>query len=245
MGNQLKLKEWKIKNNNQGTFDNLTSKQQNLTSHKTNYKSGIKDIVQSLLVAFILALIVRAYLVQAFSIPSESMLPTLKVGDMLLADKIIFKFRKPHRGEIIIFKYPYSIYKKYYLINFFSLKVKVPDFIRKKKYFNFVFFKIKYPSFLYGWKDYIKRVVAVEGDKIFITKGKVFLNDKEITEPYIAEKPMYSYGPKIVPKNCVLVLGDNRNNSQDGHIWGFLNLKYLRANPLFIYWPPQRIGLVK
>ena len=233
-------------NNSETNLDNITPEKQNkVATQKINYKSEIKDIIQSLFVALILALIVRAYLVQAFSIPSESMLPTLKVGDMLLADKIIFKLRKPRRGEIIIFKYPYSIDKKYYLINFFSLKIKVPDYIRKKKYFDFSLFKIKYPSVLYGWKDYIKRVIAIEGDKVFISNGKVYVNDKEIKEPYIAENPRYLYGPKIVPKNCVLVLGDNRNNSQDGHLWGFLNLKFLRANPLFIYWPPARIGLVK
>jgi signal peptidase I len=205
----------------------------------------VKELIQSLFIALILALIIRTFVVQAFSIPSSSMYPTLQVGDMLLASKFTFKYRTPNRGEIVIFKFPRSIHKRVYLINFYFIKLPVPKFIRRKKEFNFYFFKTPYPSFLYGWKDYIKRVVAVEGETVKITDGKVYINGKPLKEPYIREEPFYEFGPVKVPKGHIFVLGDNRNNSEDGHIWGFLPMKYLRAKALFRYWPPQRLGLIK
>lgn len=216
-------------------------------------KKEIKETINSLVIALILALIIRAYVVQAFSIPSGSMESTLQIGDHLLAEKITYKIREPKRKEIIIFKFPPSIEKrKFFDLYFFKIplpkslvdKIPEPEIAEKKK-INLYLFKMQYPQFLYVWRDFIKRVIAIEGDKIEIKNGTVYVNDKSLNEPYILEKPDYEYGPKKVPKNCLFVLGDNRNNSEDSHVWDFLNKKYLRGKALVIYWPIRRIGLIK
>lgn len=207
-------------------------------------KKQVKETVESLIIAIILALIIRAFLVQAFSIPSGSMEPTLKPGDMLLANKLIYRIRNPQRGEIIIFKAPPTIEKREYF-DLYLFKIPIPTNIQFKESFNFYFFHTSRPSFLYTWKDFIKRVIAVEGDIVEIKNGKVIVNSQILKEDYIKEKPDYLYGPKKVPPGYLFVLGDNRNNSADSHIWGFLPIKNVRGKALFIYWPPQHFGLIK
>lgn len=207
-------------------------------------KKEVLEIIESLVVAVFLALLIRAFVIQAFSIPSGSMEPTLQVHDMLLANKFIYRFRNPRPGEVVIFKYPYEIVDKREL-NFYLFTIPIPEFITNKDEFNFYLFKFHKPSFLYTWKDFIKRVVATEGDLVEIKEHKVFVNHIPRNEPYIKESPDYQWGPKQVPKGNIFVLGDNRNNSQDGHVWNFLPLKYVRGRALLIYWPPHRMGRIR
>ena len=207
-------------------------------------KKEIKETAQSLGIALILALIIRALVIQAFSIPSGSMEPTLQIGDMLLANKFIYQLKEPKRGDIIIFKFPYSIEKR----KFFDLrlfKVPLPESIRKKEVFSFYFFKIRRPQFLYTWRDFIKRVMATEGETLEVKEGKVYINGKALSEPYIMEEIAYDYGPVKVPKDCLFVMGDNRNNSDDSHVWKFLPQKYVRAKAMVIYWPIRRIRVIR
>lgn len=93
--------------------------------------------------------------------------------------------------------------------------------------------------------DFIKRIIGLPGDKIEVAGGKVLLNDKPLNEPYIAEAPNYTFGPVTVPEGDLFVMGDNRNNSYDGHSWGFLPMANVKGRAFFRFWPPSRMGLIE
>jgi len=91
----------------------------------------------------------------------------------------------------------------------------------------------------------IKRVIAVEGDVVEVRAGQVFVNGKAVVEPYVKERPQYPLGPTRVPQGMLFVLGDNRNESYDSHVWGFVPQSNLKAKAFVRYWPLNRIGLLK
>lgn len=174
------------------------------------------EYVEAIVTALILALIIRTYIVQAFKIPSGSMIPTLLIGDHILVNKFLFGteipftdkkiliLRKPEKGDIIVFKYPEN------------------------------------PK-----KDFIKRVVATEGDVIEERKKVVYVNGQVVLEPYIQHfdqsikfgaDPRDNFGPLIVPKDKVFVMGDNRDQSYDSRYWGFVDINQIRGKALIIYW---------
>jgi signal peptidase I len=161
--------------------------------------SWLKEIILGILIF----LLVTAFVGRMRSIPSESMEPTLLIGDRLWTDKITYYLREPRRGDIVIFDPPFGS--------------DVP---------------------------YVKRVIGLPGDEVEIKNGKVFINGQALDEPYIKEPPRYNWGPQKVPDGEYLVLGDNRNQSNDGHIWGFLPAKDISARVVFRLWPLDRIGPV-
>ncbi|MCL1473691.1 signal peptidase I [Argonema antarcticum] len=94
-----------------------------------------------------------------------------------------------------------------------------------------------------NFKDaFIKRVIGLPGDKVQVKGGRVYINDKPIQEKYIEDKPDYQYGPKTVPANQYLVLGDNRNNSYDSHYWGFVPRDRIIGRAIVRFWPLNRMG---
>ena len=177
----------------------------------------ILDYIKSIVIAILIALFIRAYIIQAFKIPSGSMIPTLLIGDHLLVtkfiygvnppymDKKILVFDKPKRGDIIVFKYPED-----------------PD------------------------RDFIKRVIAIEGDIIEGRNKKIYVNGVELKEPYARYSdsfihpreldPRDNFGPIKVPKEKLFVMGDNRDQSYDSRFWGFVDLKDVKGKALIIYW---------
>jgi signal peptidase I len=190
-------------------------------------KKFIKEYLEPIAIAILIALFIRTFIIQAFKIPSSSMEPTLQVGDHILVNKFIygikipftdkklFQFKKPQRGDIIVFIYPEDR----------SL-------------------------------DFIKRTIAVEGEKVEIVQNKIYINDKLVDDPWgnFGEKndwtryfqPVERYGPKVVPKNSIFVLGDNRNNSKDSRFWGFVNVNAVKGKALIIYfsWNGKSEGLL-
>jgi len=92
-------------------------------------------------------------------------------------------------------------------------------------------------------QEYIKRVIGTPGDQVMITEGQVFVNGELIDEPYIAAPPVYQ-SERTVPDNALFVLGDNRNNSSDSHTWGSVPMEYVIGKAFFVYWPPERWGLI-
>lgn len=195
-------------------------------SWKKIRKSKVYEYAEVVVVAVVLALIIRTFVVQAYKIPSGSMIPTLQIGDHLfvskffygtkvpLTKKMIWKFKEPKRKDIIVFKCP-----------------KDPD------------------------KDFIKRVIGIPGDKIVIKQKTVYVNDKPIKEPYVIKSIPSSINvdsirdnweePLVVPKDNYFVMGDNRDSSYDSRFWGFLYRDAIKGKALCIYWPPNRIRIIE
>lgn len=92
--------------------------------------------------------------------------------------------------------------------------------------------------------DFMKRVIGLPGETVAVHDGKVWINDQPLNEPYIKDKPTYTYGPVTVPPGKLLVLGDNRNVSYDSHAWGLLDISAVHGRSIFRYWPLDRIGLL-
>ncbi|MCX7857549.1 MAG: signal peptidase I [Deltaproteobacteria bacterium] len=189
-------------------------------------KGKLREYVESFIIAALIALFVRSFFVQAFKIPSSSMEPTLLVGDHLLVNRLSYVIKMPFTDWIL-----YEISKP-----------KRGDVI--------VF---RYP--VDKSKDFIKRVIAVEGDEIEIKDKVVYVNGKRIedshaffSDPYVIPAnlaPRDNFGPVKVPKDCYFVLGDNRDKSLDSRFWGFVRKEDLvgRAFILYFSWNknPQKV----
>ena len=172
----------------------------------------LKEWVEPIIVAIVLALIIRTFVVQAFKIPTGSMRPTLIEGDRILVSKFIYRFKEPRQGDIIVFKSP-----------------------EDKK------------------KDFIKRLIGLPGDTVEISNGSILINDKAVDkDSTIRERYYYNRGDFgkadqaiKVPDDVYYALGDNSISSRDSRYWGFLPKKYLIGKAFLIYWPPNRIRLIK
>lgn len=180
-------------------------------------KHILREYAESILIAIVMALIIKTFLIQAFKIPSGSMIPTLKIGDHILVnkfvygtklpftDRIIIPFGKPERNDIIVFKFP-----------------------EDEK------------------KDFIKRVVGLPGDLIEIRNKSVYINGKLLEESYAAHndpivypagiQPRDNFGPVVVPADSYFVMGDNRDFSLDSRYWGFVKLNKIKGKAFVIYW---------
>lgn len=172
---------------------------------------GQRDNLQILVVALVLAVVIRLFVAEPRFIPSDSMVPTLQIGDRLVVEKVAYRFRPPQTGDVVVFDPPQQ------LLNFgYS-----PD------------------------KAFIKRIIGTPGDIVQVTKGQVYLNQQPLTEPYIAEAPAYEMVPVRVPPNQYFVMGDNRNNSNDSHVWGFLPRQNIIGRAIFRFFPFDRFGTLK
>lgn len=181
-------------------------------------KSTAREYFESIVIAVILALFIRTFVVQAFKIPTGSMEPNLLVGDHLLVNKFVFgpatgeaeravlPMRPVRRGDIVVFKYP-----------------EEPE------------------------RDFIKRVIGLPGDTLEVRQRQVLINGEPIDEPYAhflfpvgagdtGVDVRSRYGPVTVPAGHVFAMGDNRDNSQDSRYWGFLPLSYVKGRALMVYW---------
>jgi len=189
-------------------------------SSGTFHKSTIREYFESIVIAVILALFVRTWVVQAFKIPTGSMENNLLIGDHLLVNKFVFgptassverallPVREPRRGDVVVFKYPDE-----------------PE------------------------RDFIKRVIGLPGETLELRSKKVYINGQALDEPYVhflepasdaQEVTSFDvrerYGPVRLPEGQYFVMGDNRDNSQDSRYWGFLPGHYIKGRALMIYW---------
>ena len=191
--------------------------------YKQKKKSVAREWVESIVVAFILAMIIRTFVIQAFKIPTGSMRSTLLEGDLILVNKFIYGAKipftnfslpalmQPKRGDVIVFIYPES------------------------------------PK-----RDFIKRLVGLPGETLEIKDGTVYVNDKPLIDSIFNQRYYYNRGEfgqegrKIkIPDDNFFVLGDNSASSQDSRYWGFVPRKNILGKALVIYWPPQRIRIIK
>jgi signal peptidase I len=182
-------------------------------------KSTLREYFESIVVAVVLALFIRTFVVQAFKIPTGSMEPNLLVGDHLLVNKFVFApvatdlerlvlpMREIRRGDIVVFKFP-----------------EEPE------------------------RDFIKRVIGLPGDTLEMKNRQLFVNGSRLDEAYAhylfpqGDEQSESfdvrsrYGPVTVPQGHYFMMGDNRDNSQDSRYWGFLPAHYVKGRALTIYW---------
>jgi len=188
-------------------------------------KSVFREYTEALLVALLLALFIRSFIVQAFKIPSGSMLSTLQIGDHILVSKfsyglrlpypldtLVFQWGKPERDDVIVFVYPND-----------------------------------------ETKDFIKRVVAVEGDRVRIRDKQLFVNGEAVENAYalyadpgrVIPGPRDNYPqplldgsvePAVVPPGKLFVMGDNRDHSHDSRFWGFVDIQAVKGKAFLIYW---------
>jgi signal peptidase I len=189
---------------------------------KKRDKSVFREYFELIAETAVFVFFVMTFVVQAFQIPTGSMEPTLLVGDFLLVNKLAYtRPVLPLEGAILPRK---TINRKDIVV-------------------------FKYPKDL--TKDFVKRVIALEGEKVEIKDKQVLINDKPILEPYKVhgDSQVYSkgdayhyddlirdnYGPVIVPSGNCFVMGDNRDNSQDSRYWGFLPLDHIKGKPWVIY----------
>src|SRR6266540_3631025 len=187
-----------------------------LVAEATFKKSTLREYFESIVIAVILALFIRTFVVQAFKIPTGSMEENLLIGDHLLVNKFVFgpsataleravlPMGSLARRDVVVFKYP-----------------EEPD------------------------RDFIKRVIGLPGETVELRAKKVYINGAPLDEPYVhfLEPPSTStdihevtsidvrerYGPVTVPPNQYFVMGDNRDNSQDSRYWGFLQRDYVKG----------------
>ena len=190
--------------------------------HRKRSLAGMLEMWGLVAVALLLAFVIKTLLVQAFYIPSGSMIPTLEVGDRVLVEKISFRFRQPQRGEVIVFQRPGAE----------RARAGVSGQLR---------------SFLEGLGlaqpdaeiDLIKRVIGLPGERIRIRKGAVFVNGRRLDEPY-AQPESRSFPETRVPKGQLFMMGDNRMNSQDSRFpeLGTIPLDNVVGRAFVILWPP-------
>jgi signal peptidase I len=173
---------------------------------RAKIRSARREYIEAIVVALIIAVILRTFVVQAYHIPTESMQNTLLVGDYLLVDKFTYHYREPAPGDVIVFEYPLN------------------------------------PN-----KDYVKRCVAIEGQVVEIRDKVLYIDGVEETPApsitYADTKILPSnlsnrdnFAPLRVPPGHVFVLGDNRDNSRDSRVWGFLDKELIKGRGLGIYW---------
>ncbi|MBU0485724.1 MAG: signal peptidase I [Proteobacteria bacterium] len=191
----------------------------NKNSNADKPKSIVREYVEAILIALFLAFFIRTFVVQAFKIPSGSMIPTLLVGDHILVNKFIYGIKNPFNGntwlslsepqrkDIIVFKYPLN------------------------------------PS-----QDFIKRVVGVAGDRIEIVNKILYVNgkifevenavhlDDNIIPPGNDQSERDNLGLVVVPEHSLFVMGDNRDNSHDSRFWKFVDLKAVKGKAFIFYW---------
>jgi len=183
-----------------------------------------RENIEAIVIAVVLALFIRTFIVQAFKIPSGSMQPTLLIGDHILVNKFIygvgipftdkklFDINKPERGDVIVFIYPED-----------------------------------------ESKDYIKRVIGLPGDTINIINKQIFINDKPYHDEFgVYDDPLTlargqfnsnrdNFGPVTVPPDSLFVMGDNRDHSSDSRFWGFVPINKVRGKAFIIYWSWEKM----
>ena len=180
------------------------------SADNSNLVQIVKDNVVTIAIALLISLIVRLFIAEPRYIPSESMFPTLEIGDRLIVEKVSYRFHDVYYGDIIVFQPPLQLLKQGYEAN----------------------------------QAFIKRAIAKGGDTIAVKDGVVYVNERPLKEDYIAQFPQYNLNPLIVPQGSLFVMGDNRNNSNDSHIWGFLPQDKIIGHAVFRFWPLSRIGKV-
>jgi signal peptidase I len=219
-------------------------------------KSKLRENVEAVLFALVIALFIKTFIVDVYKIPTGSMIPTIEVGDFIVASKFIYgakipftkkrlpDVRDPRRGDIIIFLAPYydppNIFIQMFTPIVYTLTLGFVNIDPQPKF-------------------YVKRCIGLPGDEVEIINKVVYVNgrpldgwwpeyhaDPEVIPP--GDSLMNNrdfYGPVIVPEDSYFMMGDNRDQSNDSRFWGFVERYEIYGKSLFRYWPPNRMGVVR
>jgi signal peptidase I len=202
-----------------------------LRERGSSASNSLVELVLIVAVALGLALGIQAFLVKPYRIPSESMVPTLEIGQRVLVNRIGARFSDPDVGDVVVFHPPTSAEGEpkcaaeppsgQVCIKASPVKAKV---------------------------NFIKRVVAGPGDRLRIDEGRVILNGRRVSEPYI--RPCgggdgCDYPREVrIPAGHYFMMGDNRGSSDDSRFWGPVPREWVIGSAFATYWPPNRIGLL-
>lgn len=196
--------------------------------------SYAREIAEAVIIALILALLIRTFVIQAFKIPSGSMEDTLLIGDHIIVSKFAYGLQVPRPAVIRVFGAP---------VPFFDTKlVRSWGTIRRGDIIVF-----RFPGD--RSKDYIKRAVGLPGDRVELRDKVLYVNDRKADGPYAVYKGgvlgeeterNYNFGPYTVPEGMVFAMGDNRDRSYDSRYWGPVPISDIKGKALFIYWSWDR-----
>jgi signal peptidase I len=181
-------------------------------------------------IAFLIALLIKTFIVQAFYIPSESMEDTLLRNDRVLVSKFIYRFGEPKPSDIIVFVAPPQE------------AGPVPDKGPVGKFFDSLLHGLGLRS---SERDFIKRLIATEGQTVQIKDGRLHVDGKQLDEPYIKDQaPMPDFGPYEVPDEQLFVMGDNRFNSRDSRQFSSIKRSSVVGRAFVVIWPPGRLSVL-
>lgn len=192
-------------------------------------RSLFRELPLLLLVAFVIAFLVKTFVAQAFFIPSESMVHTLEVGDRVLVSRMSYKLHDPRRGDIVVFTSPFDTPGK--------KERSVPS---RLVHTVLESVGLRQPS----TEDFIKRVIGLPGETVEGKEGKIYINGRQLVEPYLAEDPVGDFPPKTIAEGEVWVMGDNRNRSSDSRVFGPINESKIVGRAILRIWPINRLGFL-
>jgi signal peptidase I len=198
---------------------------------KARHRSFWREFPVLVIAAFALALLIKTFVLQAFYIPSGSMLPTLEVGERILVEKVSYRFGGPDRGDVVVFER--------------SLNPAVPSPHEDDSVIEDVAnaFKSLFGFPTGGEQDYVKRVMAVGGDTIEGRDGDVYVNDEAVNEPYLPEGVVtHDFPPQQVPRGQIFVMGDNRGSSDDSRNFGPVPDDEVVGRAFLSIWPANDFG---
>ena len=201
-------------------------------STRERKRSFWRELPVLIVIAFAVALVIKTFLLQAFYIPSASMDPTLREGDRVLVEKLGYRFGEPGRGDVVVFERDLGF---------------APTPQDRESLWEDVSNAFKS---LFGFptgtsQDFIKRVIAVEGDEVKARNGRVFVNGDHVDEPYLSDGvETASFGPVDVPSGHVFVMGDNRNNSDDSRNFGPVRAGKVIGHAFVLIWPPADFSVL-
>ena len=210
---------------------------------KQKVTAYLKETFDTLLVAWLIALVIRAFFIQVFFIPSESMLPTLEISDRLIVDRISLGVPNPlydmNDSPTFLFNIPNPLYNtsfpfsgQRYLIKFNELK-------------RFDIMVFKYPKDPIGTRrDFIKRVIGLPGETLEIKNGFVYVNGKALLEQHSMNRDNFNMAKTKIPADNYFMMGDNRGNSADSRYWGFVPKDNVIGLAFVRIWPLNKLGFI-
>lgn len=192
-----------------------------------------RELPVLIVIAFVIALIIKTFLLQAFYIPSASMEPTLLVGDRVLVEKVSYRFSDPDRGDVVVFEKDLAI-----LADPEATGDEAPFYEDIANAFKSLF---GFPTG--SSQDFIKRVIGIGGDTVQGSDGHVLVNGQVVDESYLPDGVTTSdFGPIDVPHGQIFVMGDNRGNSDDSRNFGPVDEDKVVGRAFVLIWPPADIG---